>query len=76
MDGMIPDWRFADKQKLIRRMPQRRDARLKTRYLLIVNLFARSPTQTAAALPIARSTVYAGGGTLSPIRRIGFAGPT
>lgn len=35
-----------------------RDAGLKTRYLVSVNLFRRSVTQTAAALQIARSTVY------------------
>ena len=58
MDGIIPELRFAHKQKLIRRMRKYRDAGLKTRYLVIVNLFKRTPTQTAAALHIARSTVY------------------
>jgi transposase len=58
MDGIIPELRFADKQKLIRRMRACRDAGLKTRYLVIVNLFKRSVTQTAAALHLARSTVY------------------
>jgi transposase len=58
MDGIIPELRFADKQKLIRRLRKCRDAGLKTRYLIIVNLFKRSVTETAAALHIARSTVY------------------
>jgi transposase len=58
MDGIIPELRFADKQRLIRRMRKCRDAGLKTRYLIIVNLFKRTPTQTAAALHLARSTVY------------------
>jgi len=58
MDGIIPELRFADKQKLIRRMRKCREAGLKTRYLVIVNLFTRNPTQTAAALHLARSTVY------------------
>lgn len=58
MDGIIPQLRFADKQKLLRRMRKCRDAGRKTRYLIIVNLFKRTPTQTAAALPIARRTVY------------------
>lgn len=58
MDGIIPELRLADKQKLIRRMRKCRDAGLKTRYLVTVNLFRRSVTQTAAALHIARSTVY------------------
>lgn len=58
MDGIIAEMRFAGKQKLIRRMRKCRDAGLKTRYLIIVNLFKRSPTRTAAALHVARSTVY------------------
>jgi transposase len=58
MDGIIPEMRFADKERLIRRMRKCRDAGLKTRYLVIVNLLQRNPTQTAAALHIARSTVY------------------
>lgn len=58
MDGIIPEIRFADKQKLIRRMRVCREGGLKTRYLIIVNLLTRSPTQTAAALHVARSTVY------------------
>jgi transposase len=58
MDGIIPELRFAHKQRLIRRMRKCRDAGLKARYLIIVSLFKRTPTQTAAALHIARSTVY------------------
>lgn len=58
MDGIIPHLRFADKQKLLRRLRKCRDAGLKTRYLVIVNLFKRTPTETAAALHLARSTVY------------------
>lgn len=40
MDGNIPEMRFADVQKFIRRMRKYRDAGLKTRYLVIVNLFS------------------------------------
>jgi transposase len=58
MDGIIPELRFADKQRLLRRMRKCRDAGQKTRYLVIVNLLRRNVTQTAAALHIARSTVY------------------
>ena len=58
MDGIIPELRFADKQKLLRRLRKCRDAGLKSRYLIVVNLFTRAPTETAAALHIARSTVY------------------
>jgi transposase len=58
MDGIIPDLRFASKQKLIRRMRKCRAAEVRTRYLIIVNLLRRNPTQTAAAVHVARSTVY------------------
>ncbi len=59
MDGIIPELRFAGKQKLIRRMRKCRDAGLKTRYLIIVNLVSdRTPAETAAAVQVARSTVY------------------
>jgi transposase len=58
MDGIIPHLRFADKQKLLRRLRECRNAGLKTRCLIIVNLFKRTPTETAAALHLARSTVY------------------
>lgn len=59
MEGIIPELRFAGKQKLIRRMRKCRDAKLKTRYLIIVNLFSgRSPSETARAVHVARSTVY------------------
>ncbi len=58
MEKIIPELRFADKEKLVRRMRKCRDAGLKSRYLIIVNLFKRTATQTAAALHIARSTVY------------------
>lgn len=58
MAGIIPELRFSDKEKLLRRMRKCREAGLKTRYLIIVNLLTRSVVQTAAALHIARSTVY------------------
>jgi len=58
MDGIILELRFADKQKLIRRLRNCRDGELKTRYLIVVNLFKRGATETAAALHLARSTVY------------------
>jgi transposase len=58
MDGIIPELRFACKQKLIRQMRKCRNAGVRTRYLIVVNLFRRNPTQTAAAVHVARSTVY------------------
>ena len=59
MDGIIPPLRFAAKQRLIERMRKCRDAKLKTRYLIIVNLINdRSSRKTAEVLGVARSTVY------------------
>jgi transposase len=59
MDGIIPKLKFAARQKLIRGMQRCRDAGLKRRYLIVVNLLHhRSASETAKALGIARSTVY------------------
>mgnify|MGYP001205433375 CR=1 FL=1 len=59
MDGILPKSAFAVKHRIVRHMRECRDADLKTRYLIIVNLLhGRSPRQTAAALGVARSTVY------------------
>jgi len=59
MDGIIPHLRFVEKQKLLHRLRPCRDAGLKTRYLIVVNLVrGRSSTQTAEALHVSRSTVY------------------
>ena len=38
MNGIIPKLRFASKEKLVRQLRKCRDAELKTRYLIIVNL--------------------------------------
>jgi transposase len=59
MSGILPDLRFSVKQRLLKHLRRCRDAALKTRYLIIVNLSSgRSPPQTAAALRVHRSTVY------------------
>ena len=59
MDGIIPRLRLAEKEKLLRHLRQCRNAALKMRYLIVVNLVGgRSPTQTAEALNLSRSTVY------------------
>jgi transposase len=59
MDGILPKAAFAVKHKVNRHMRECRDAGLKGRYLIIVNLLnGRSPTQTAEVLNVARSTVY------------------
>ena len=59
MDGILPKAAFAVKPKVIRHMRECRDAGLKGRYLIIVNLLnGRSPAETAEVLNVARSTVY------------------
>ena len=59
MDGIVPKLRFAAKQKIFKQMKYCRDAKVKQRYLIIVNLIAgRPPTELAEVLQAARSTVY------------------
>jgi len=59
MDGILPQLRFVDQEKLVERMRRCRDAGLKGRYLIIVNLLnGRSARETAEALGIDGSTVY------------------
>jgi len=59
MDGIIPQLRWIDKERLIERIQRCRDAGLRSRYLVIVNLAeGRAPTPTAKALSVSRTTVY------------------
>src|SRR5215470_17533335 len=59
MSTIVPKVRFASKQKLTKQLRRTTQARTRVRYLIIINLLnGRSPTQTAQALGIARSTVY------------------
>src|SRR5262249_19514784 len=59
MGPILPLLRYAVKQRLLRQLRRCRHAALRSRYLIIVNLFShRPPDQTAAALHIDRSTVY------------------
>jgi len=59
MDGIIPVLRYSTKQHLIRSIKKCREAKLRTRYLIIINLSKdRTPTQTAAVLHVSRATVY------------------
>lgn len=59
MDGLIPEVSRADKRRLAGRCRKCKDGRLKTRYLIILNLAdGRSVTDTAQALKVDRSTVY------------------
>jgi transposase len=59
MHTILPKLRYAVKERLLRQLRRCRDAALKTRYLIVVNLASgRSPTHTADALGVHRSTVY------------------
>ncbi len=61
MDGntIVPKLRFAAKQKLVKHLRYCQDAKVKQRYLIIVNLISgRPPTELADLLQVARSTVY------------------
>lgn len=59
MEGLLPPLRACAKQRLMRNLKKCRDARLRVRYLIIVNLMHdRSPVQTAAVMQVHRSTVY------------------
>jgi len=59
MDGIVPKVRFADKRRVLDRMRRCREAGLKGRYLIVVNLLSgRSAKQTAEVLGVGRSTVY------------------
>ena len=59
MDGIVPKLRFADKQKLLKHLKSCRDAKVKQRYLIMVNLISgRPPTAVSDILQVARCTVY------------------
>lgn len=59
MEGIIPPLRHCAKERLLKQLRSCRDAKLKTRYLIIVNLIhGRSPKETAQIVGVDRSTVY------------------
>ena len=59
MDGIIPELRFVDECRLVDRLRRCRDAGLKTRYLIVMNLSdGRAVGETARAQEVDRSTVY------------------
>lgn len=59
MEGIVPVLRGSAKDRLYRHLRKCRDAKLKVRYLIIINLVnGRSPTETARVLHVSRSTVY------------------
>lgn len=59
MEGLLPPWRGCAKQRLLKNLKKCREAKMRVRYLIIVNLMhGRSPVQTAAVMQVHRSTVY------------------
>jgi len=59
MDGILPRKAFAVKERIVRHMRGCREAGLRGRYLIMVNLLhGRSPSQTAEVLSLSPSTVY------------------
>jgi transposase len=59
MEGIIPVLRRSAKDRLCRQLRKCKDTKLRTRYLIVVNLVnGRSAGQTAAAVQVSRSSVY------------------
>ncbi|MFV0443890.1 MAG: helix-turn-helix domain-containing protein [Planctomycetaceae bacterium] len=59
MECMMPSLRGSAKEKLWRSLRNCREAKLRTRYLIVINLsHGRSPTEIARLLRGARFTVY------------------
>lgn len=59
MEGILPELRWRDKERLLKELQCGSDARRKTRLLVIVNLVhGRTANVTAAVLQLDRSTVY------------------
>lgn len=60
MDGIVPDLDRGAKRRLRGHLQKCRDAKLKTRYLIILNLAdGRSVSEVARTLHVSRSTIYA-----------------
>jgi transposase len=59
MEGIIPALRGSAKERLCRQLRKCRDSKLRTRYLVVINLAnGRSAEHTAAAVQVSRSSVY------------------
>jgi transposase len=59
MEGILPELRWCDKERLLKMLERCSDSKQKTWLLIVVNLFrGRAVSTTAAVLHVARSTVY------------------
>lgn len=60
MEGILPELRWSDKERIRKHLRRCSDAGLKMRYLIIVNLMhGRDVQEVVMALQVGRSTVYA-----------------
>ena len=72
MEGILPTLRWSDKERIRKHLHACGDAKLKTRYLILVNLINdRSVPDIVIALQVGRSTVYA---VAKRFRELGEAG--
>ena len=59
MDGIVPEMRWSAKERLVKRLRRIREVKLRTRYLIVINLVRHcTASETAGALSVGRSTVY------------------
>jgi transposase len=59
MEGIIPSLRQSAKERLLKNLRSCSDAKLKTRYLIVINLLhGRLADETASAVGVHRATVY------------------
>jgi len=59
MDGIVPEMRWSAKERLVNRLRKILDVKLRTRYLIVINLVRhRTASETASVLSVGRSTVY------------------
>ena len=59
MDGIVPEMRWSAKERLVKRLRKIREVKLRTRYLIVINLVRHcTASETAGALSVGRSTVY------------------
>ena len=72
MEGILPYVRVSDKERLYRTLRGLTDAKLRTRYLIVLNLIkGRAAAQIAKVLHVSRSSVYR---VASRFREFGEAG--
>ncbi len=58
MDGIVPEMRWSAKERLVKRLRRCREVKLRTRYLIVLNLVRhRRASETASVLGVGRSTV-------------------